>query len=219
MQLNEKVFSYSIDKQTSGLREGVLAKVKYILNDIDKPNYNKRVYERATIDRAISDPEIIEKLQNRNLWVGPEHPEKSMLPATDIAGILTEMYVDEGKNQLIGVVEILGTPAGKIIEAILKGGGGIGVSTRAEGELCESEMEFEGKKGKYFKVVKESYKLNGLDFTSEPSCFSSKPIGICILTAFFVRRSKIVAYECSKDAPVRSSLFIKQTRGTLASSA
>src|SRR3989344_8509334 len=38
-------------------------------------------------------------------------------------------------------------------------------------------------------------------------------------TAFRLSLSKIVLKECSKEAPVRSSLLIRQTRGTLASSA
>ena len=115
MQLKERSFNYSIDTQTENLREGVLARVKYVLTDIAKPNYNRRVYERAVIDKVLENKDIQEKLKNRNLWVGPEHPTSSMLPATDIAGILTEMYIDEKTNQLIGVVEVFGTPSGKII--------------------------------------------------------------------------------------------------------
>ena len=47
-----------------------------------------------------------------------------------------------------------------------------------------------------------------------PSNFSSRPIGKFTGTAFKVRRSRIDCKLFSKDAPIRSSLLIKQSRGT-----
>lgn len=172
MQLNEKIYTGKLleDKQ---LPAGVLARAKYILTDLDTPNHNKRIYERKVFDKVLADPEIQEKLKNRNMWVGPEHPESTTLPGDKIAGIITEIYIDEEANKVIGIFEVADTVYGRHVAALLKANMGIGVSTRAQGDLVESEMEFEGKKGKYFKVVAESYQFAGADFTSDPSNKSS----------------------------------------------
>ena len=47
-----------------------------------------------------------------------------------------------------------------------------------------------------------------------PWNLSSRPIGIWIGTAFAPRRSLIESTQRQKSAPVRSSLLMKQKRGT-----
>ena len=50
--------------------------------------------------------------------------------------------------------------------------------------------------------------------STTPLNWSSRPIGICIATGFAPRRSMIDSNERSNEAPARSSLLIKQIRGT-----
>lgn len=179
-----------IEQDRSRLPSGVLARASYLICNVNRLNKNRRLYEKEVWDRVLQDKEIQERIKKRNLWACDEHPEESQRTKTpDIAAIVTGIRIDEKENKVYADFDILDTPKGKIIDALLRANCGIGVSTRADGEL--EEMTFEElreyfqKKGyevnldeavpenernqRFYRVVPEQYEFRTVDFTAEPS--------------------------------------------------
>jgi len=154
------------------LSEGVLCKVKYPICNVGELNKNNRMYEWAVWDGVSQDQDVQDKLGNRTMFAQEEHPEEGSSTRTDrIAGIVTEIVEDRANSKVHAIFEILDTPYGRIIDTLLKANCGIGVSTRAEGEL--DEVEEDGKK--YHRVIPEKYKLVTVDFTADPSTYGAYP--------------------------------------------
>ena len=179
-----------IEQDKSKLPSGVLSRASYVICNINSLNKNNRFYEKEVWDRVLENKEIQERIKKRNLWACDEHPEESQRTKTpDIAAIVTGIRIDENENKVYADFDILDTPKGRIIDALLRANCGIGVSTRADGEL--EEMSFEElkeyfqKKGynvnldeavpenkrsqKFYRVVPEAYEFHTVDFTAEPS--------------------------------------------------
>ncbi len=173
MKLTETVVSIGtiLERDSSKLRQGVLCKAKYNICNLGELNRNKRIYERAVWDKVTSDKEIQEKLSHRTLFAHAEHPEGMQSSTEKIAGIVTEFLV-EGNN-VFNVMEVLDTPFGRIVDTLLRAGCGVGVSTRAEGELEECINEADG--SRFYRVIPESYKYVTTDWTADPSTYGSFP--------------------------------------------
>lgn len=150
------------------LPDGVLCRAKYQICSIGERNRNNRVYENAVWERVLADKDILEKLKNRSLFFHAEHPSTTQSNTEKVAGIVTEITT-EG-NKAFAVMEVLDTPYGRIVDTLLRAGCGIGVSTRADGELEEAADD----KGTYSRVVPESYKFVTVDFTADPSSYGSE---------------------------------------------
>ena len=150
------------------LPEGVLCRATYQICSIGEKNRNNRVYEQAVWDKVMGDTEIQDKLKNRALFFHAEHPTTTQSNTEKVAGIVTDIQINEDKVN--AVMEVLDTPYGRIVDTLLKAGCGIGVSTRADGELEEMT---EGE-DKYSRVIPESYRFVTIDFTADPSTYGSE---------------------------------------------
>ena len=79
-------------------------------------------------------------------------------------------------NDVYGKLQVLNTPSGQILRALVEGGCKIGISSRGTGTLSESP------KGS---VVNEDFQLICFDMVSEPSTAG----------AFMVKESKIYCFH------------------------
>ncbi len=100
-----------------------------------------------------------------------EHPSTTQSNTEKVAGVVTDMVLNESENKVYAVMEVLDTPYGRIVDTLLRAGCGIGVSTRADGEL-EEALDEDG--SGYQRVVPESYRFVTIDFTADPSTFGSE---------------------------------------------
>lgn len=151
--------------------DAILCRAKYHICSIGEKNRNNRVYEKAVWDRVLADKDISAKLENRSLFFHAEHPSTTQSNTEKVAGVVTDIILNEDDNKVSAVMEVLDTPYGRIVDTLLKAGCGIGVSTRADGEL-EEALDETG--GKYQRVVPESYRFVTIDFTADPSTFGSE---------------------------------------------
>ena len=166
-----------LESDKSKLREGILCSVRYPICQIGALNRNNRMYEKSVFDRVLLDEEFIEKLEHRTLFMQEEHPVTGNQTKTgNIAGVVTGIDIDESDNTVYSSMDVLDTPMGRIVDTLLRAGCGIGVSTRAEGELEEVKESNNGKS--YFRVVPEAYKFITIDFTADPSTYGAYPIDI-----------------------------------------
>lgn len=184
MLLVEKELSnlQSIESDRTKLPEAVLCRVIYPVCWVDELNANGRIYEKAVWEKVLKDQTIQDKMSTRTLFGQAEHPQGTQSDLQLTSHTIFNSYLGEAVNQdgekkpaLIQKIDVLDTPTGRIVDCLLRAGCKVGVSTRAEGDLQEVEME-EGKKVQ--RVVPEAYKYITTDFTADPSTFGSMPIEV-----------------------------------------
>ena len=168
--------AYTIVEANDGeLPQGVLMRVVHPICSIGQPNRNNRVYERALWDNVLSNEEVNEKMENRRLFGLAEHPDTSQGTLEKVSHVITKTWIDESDNRVYQEIDLLDTPYGRIIETLLKADCGVGVSTRADGELEEVVNE---DKSTYNRVVSESFSYISTDYTIDPSTFNVLPVSV-----------------------------------------
>ena len=128
-----------VESDSSKLPKGVLCRVVYPVCNINERNHNNRIYERAVWDNVLMDDEINRKMNERCLYGAPEHPESTSSNLKDTSHIITKMWIDEAQNKVFQEMDVLDTFWGRFVNTLMEAGCNVGVSTRADGELEESE--------------------------------------------------------------------------------
>jgi len=171
MILNETFLGKPIIEEVSKekLPDGVLCRVSYPICNIGKRNANNRVYEDAVWKRVLAEKELQEKLSSRALFGHAEHPEQTQSNLEKTSHVIFEMWVQDGK--VWQKMDVLDTPTGRVVNTLLRANCNVGVSTRAKGDLEESEDD----KGTFSRVIPESYVYVATDFTADPSTFGAIP--------------------------------------------
>ena len=145
---------------------------------IDCMSRNGRLYEASHWPKILSNPELQERIASRKFFGMISHENCPIndrnFKAGEISHICSLLEVrndDNGKPYLYGELDILDTPAGRILKAMYEGGAGLYVSTRAAGRLLESTRD-----GRPIKVVDPSnYYINSIDFVLNPGFLQAKP--------------------------------------------
>lgn len=148
-----------INESTDG---GKRMKVRGIFQRADEANCNGRIYPQVVLENAIKN--LIEAVQERRCVGELDHPSYDMVKLSNASHIITSLRF-EGKD-VIGEAEILSTPAGKVVEALIRDGIKIGISSRGMGTLSE---------GKGHKIVNEDFKLLTFDIVADPSTRGAYP--------------------------------------------
>lgn len=128
-----------------------------IIQKADTKNQNKRIYPREILNREI---ENYQKAVRENRAVGElDHPESSSVSLKNVSHIIREMWWND--KDVMGKVEILPTPQGKILESLIDSGVTIGISSRGVGS---TEQTNEG-----VDTVQQDFQIICFDIVSEPS--------------------------------------------------
>ncbi len=134
-----------------------------ILQRAEAKNQNGRIYPRDTLVREAkkySDTFIKQRRALGEL----DHPESSVVNLQNASHNITEMGWS-GDN-LIGTVEVLGTPSGNILKELFKAGIKLGISSRGLGSV-ETVAEEDGDVPA--QEVQPDFELIAFDFVSNPS--------------------------------------------------
>ena len=160
-EFSPEQISESIEKNSGKLLvRGILQKAK-------EQNQNGRVYSRPLLEREAGKYQ--EMINDRRALGELDHPESSVVNLQNVSHNVTKMWW-EGDN-LVGDVEVLGTPAGNILKELFKSGITLGISSRGMGTTRESE-------GKT--LVNDDFELVAFDFVSNPSTRGAflEPVGL-----------------------------------------
>lgn len=130
-----------------------------VLQRADIKNQNSRIYPKEILMREAKKYSQNFVTQKRALGE-LDHPESSVVNLQNASHNVTEMHW-EGDN-LIGTVEVLGTPSGNILTELFKSGIKLGISSRGMGSV-EPLKEDEGQQ------VGDDFELIAFDFVSNPS--------------------------------------------------
>jgi hypothetical protein len=148
-------FEYNQD-DVKTYEEGKPLILSGILQKAETLNQNGRVYPKHILEREIRN---YEKLIRENRAFGElDHANEPIVNMKNISHMIREIWMDG--NVVYGKVQILETPCGNIIKAIIKAGGKPGISSRALGSLQRENN---------VNVVQDDLQIICWDFVSEPS--------------------------------------------------
>ena len=135
--------------------------VRGVLQRAESKNQNGRVYPREVLVREAKKYHK-EFIKQSRAMGELDHPESSVVNLANVSHNITEMQW-EGDN-LLGEVEVLGTPAGNILKELFRSGIKLGISSRGMGSV---ETVSEG--GEQSQEVQPDFELIAFDFVSNPS--------------------------------------------------
>jgi len=138
-------------KGSSGLplMEGVLATAQV-------KNGNGRYYSKKLWDREIS--KYMDSVKQNRAVGELDHPESTVINLKNVCHNIKDIWWD-GDN-IMGKIEILPTPSGNILQALIASGITVGVSSRGMGSVRQMGETLE---------VQDDFELLCWDFVSTPS--------------------------------------------------
>jgi hypothetical protein len=130
--------------------------VEGILATAEVKNGNGRYYPKELWDREI-DKYMQSVKENRALGE-LDHPESSIINLKNVSHNIKDMWWDG--DRVMGKIEILPTPSGNILKALIENNITVGVSSRGMGSLEDRDGVLE---------VQDDFELLCWDFVSTPS--------------------------------------------------
>lgn len=127
-----------------------------VMQRADAVNQNGRIYPRAILEREV---ENYQKFVRERRALGElDHPTASVVNLQNASHIVTEIRW-EG-DTVVGSIELLSTPMGKIAQSLIEDGVKLGISSRGVGSTRQQ--------GDY-DMVEDDFMLLCFDLVSEPS--------------------------------------------------
>ena len=155
---------YALDYKPSLIKEGKTRDGKVILRGIiqkaETKNQNGRIYPRHVLKREFEN--YAKAIRERRAVGELDHPERSTVNLSEVSHLLVEATWQG--DDVMGVIEVLPTPKGKILESLLEAGVTVGISSRGVGStekkrVSEGEVDW----------VNDDFQLITLDIVGEPS--------------------------------------------------
>lgn len=136
--------------------------VSGILQRANTRNQNGRIYPREILQRE-AKKYIGTNIKERRALGELDHPESEVVNLQNTSHNILEMHWSG--NDLVGTIEILGTPSGNILKELLKAGIKLGISSRGLGTVKEIKED----DGSDTVEVQPDFDLIAFDFVSNPS--------------------------------------------------
>tara|TARA_R110000744_G_scaffold52709_1_gene112841 strand:- start:884 stop:1495 length:612 start_codon:yes stop_codon:yes gene_type:complete len=132
--------------------------VQGVLQRSGAKNQNGRVYPKDILAREVANYKKIQIAERRALGE-LDHPESSVVNLQNVSHNVQDVWWKG--DDVIGKVEILGTPSGNILKELLKAGIKLGISSRGLGSVKSI--------GENTVAVEDDFELICWDFVSNPS--------------------------------------------------
>jgi hypothetical protein len=130
--------------------------LKGILQKSDTLNQNGRIYPRSILEREVRN---YQKFITENRALGEcDHPDSSVVELKNASHIVRDAHM-EG-DICYGVIELLNTPSGQILQSLVESGVTLGISSRGVGTTRQDSGAT---------IVQEDFQLICFDMVSEPS--------------------------------------------------
>jgi len=149
-----KISSTPLTEGVGGVKRPLI--VEGILATAEVKNGNGRYYSRDLWDREMK--KYSELIKQRRAMGELDHPESQIINLKNVSHIISDYYWD-GDN-VMGKIEILDTPSGQILKALIHNNITVGVSSRGMGSLEQRGNVME---------VQDDFELLCWDFVSTPS--------------------------------------------------
>lgn len=154
--IETQLFTPKPIKLTEGTAPNGNLMVEGILATVEVKNGNGRYYARRLWEREMD--KYMQSI-NENRALGElDHPESSIINLKNVSHNIRKVWWD-GDN-IVGKIEILPTPSGNILKALIESNIMVGVSSRGMGSLEQRGNVME---------VQDDFELLCFDFVSTPS--------------------------------------------------
>ena len=153
-EFNDQHLNVLTEAKGNGKRQFI---IEGIFAQAETKNRNGRIYPLPVMEKAVGKYDTDQVSKGRA--VGElTHPEGPTVNLDKVSHKIDSLKFDG--NNVMGRATVLDTPMGKIVEGLLDGGGGLGVSTRGMGSLMQQNGAM---------VVKDDFLLNAIDIVQDPS--------------------------------------------------
>ena len=196
MILNDVMILDRIQVLNEGSGKGPM-KIRGVFQRADEANKNKRIYPRDLLEREMN--RLAESISGRSLLGELDHPAYDNVKLSNVSHLVTKLEMKG--SEMIGEAEILSTPAGQVVRALIRDGVAVGISSRGSGSLSEDAA------GNSY--VNEDFKLTTFDLVADPSTRGAYP-GLAESTRLI---ESLVTETCRKA--VREKVFITMLKGKL----
>lgn len=132
--------------------------VQGIMQRANTKNHNGRIYKKSLLEREVKNY-IDTFVKQGNAYGELDHPESPVVSLKNASHIVKQLWW-EG-DDLLGRVELLNTPNGNIVKALIEAGHTVGTSSRGTGSVQQTN---EG-----YLEVQTDFELVCWDFVSNPS--------------------------------------------------
>jgi len=127
-----------------------------IMQRANARNGNGRVYPLEILQREVGN---YKKLVEERRALGElDHPDDSVINLKNASHLITEVWWDT--DALMGKIQVLDTPSGKVLKELVNAGVKLGISSRGMGSVHESNGDT---------IVEDDFQLICFDMVSEPS--------------------------------------------------
>tara|TARA_R110002124_G_scaffold167688_1_gene335148 strand:+ start:784 stop:1374 length:591 start_codon:yes stop_codon:yes gene_type:complete len=127
-----------------------------VMQRADAKNGNGRIYGKNVLQREV---ENYHKLVKERRALGElDHPDDSVINLRNASHLVVDIWWDG--DDVMGKVQVLDTPAGKVLQELAKAGVTLGISSRGLGSVKEERGNT---------IVEDDFQLICFDFVSEPS--------------------------------------------------
>lgn len=149
---------------TLTLTEGVGGKLvaRGLFGVCDVPTANGRIYPKHLVEREIK--RLNERMKKRQVLGHVDHPESGKTSLMQASHLITSLSLKD--DQVFGEAEILNTPSGKVLKALVEANVTLGVSSRGFGSTKPTENG---------DMVGEDFVLATYDFVADPSVRDALP--------------------------------------------
>jgi hypothetical protein len=158
-------------------------RIKGILQRADAKNQNGRIYPKDILAREAE--KYMQLVSERRALGELDHPESTVVNLKNVSHNVIEMHWDG--DDLCGTLEILGTPSGNIVTALMKNQIRLGVSSRGVGSVLPI--------GENSVQVDDDFTLICFDIVSNPStqgAFLAEGVNAALLNAKADRVSGLI---------------------------
>ena len=130
--------------------------LKGILQKCNTLNQNGRIYPKSILEREVMNYQKF--IKERRALGECDHPDSSVVELKNASHLVTDARL-EGDN-VVGTIEILGTPSGEILKSLIEAGVTLGISSRGVGSTRSEGGS---------QIVQDDFQLICFDMVSEPS--------------------------------------------------
>jgi len=141
---------------TEGRSESGMPLVEGILATAEVKNGNGRYYSKKIWDREIN--KYMDSVKQNRAVGELDHPESTVINLKNVCHNIKDIWWDG--DHIMGKIEILPTPSGNILKALIQSGITVGVSSRGMGSVKQMGETLE---------VQPDFELLCFDFVSTPS--------------------------------------------------
>jgi len=127
-----------------------------IMQMSETKNGNNRMYPHAILEREVK--KYTQAVKERRALGELDHPESGVVNLQKCSHLVTEIWMDG--NKVMGKIEVLGTPAGKILESLIDAEIPCGISSRGMGSIREEDG---------VTMVEDDFQLICFDMVADPS--------------------------------------------------